>query len=96
MPGDVTVALLPPTSELSRDSDLWFPDGNIVVIAEGACFRVHQGVLARHSVVFKDMFGVPQPAAHPTNLIDDCPVVHISERAEDFKHLLYMLYDGFR
>ncbi|KAI0688688.1 hypothetical protein C8T65DRAFT_589286, partial [Cerioporus squamosus] len=81
-----------------RDADLWFPDGNIVVIAENTSFRVHKGVLARHSIVFHNMFDVPQPTdpdPAAADLIEGCPVVRVSDPAHDFKHLLHMLYDGF-
>ena len=37
-------------------SDIWFSDGNIVLIAGAGAFKVHRGQLERHSEVFKDMF----------------------------------------
>ncbi|TFK24347.1 hypothetical protein FA15DRAFT_619505 [Coprinopsis marcescibilis] len=42
-------------------SDFWFPDGNIVLLAGSAAFRVHKGQLERQSEVFRDLFMVPQP-----------------------------------
>ncbi|EGO23259.1 hypothetical protein SERLADRAFT_371485 [Serpula lacrymans var. lacrymans S7.9] len=56
-------------------SDFWFQDGNIVLIAGSAAFKVHRGQLERHSDVFRDLFSVPQPAVQ--NLVDGCPCVEI-------------------
>ncbi|KAI1792056.1 hypothetical protein LXA43DRAFT_1181239 [Ganoderma leucocontextum] len=43
--------------EASNDSfehvhSLWFEDGNVVIVAQESGFRVHKGVLARHSAAF--------------------------------------------
>jgi BTB/POZ domain len=51
----------------SRRGDLWFDDGNIVLVPESEsdesqiAFKVHRGVLSRHSEVFQSMFDIPQP-----------------------------------
>ncbi|TFK38969.1 hypothetical protein BDQ12DRAFT_735184 [Crucibulum laeve] len=75
---------------LSRSS-LWFEDGSVVLQAESTQFRVHRTVLARHSVVFHDMFLVPQPPDEPT--VEGCAVVHLADSAEDVYHVLAALYD---
>ncbi|KAI0648582.1 hypothetical protein C8Q79DRAFT_956136 [Trametes meyenii] len=78
---------------VERSSSLWFNDGNIVLIASGVmAFRVHRGVLAYHSTVFDDLFQLPQP--EEGELMDGCPIVHISDRPVDVSHLLHALYDG--
>ncbi|KAG0698779.1 hypothetical protein DFH29DRAFT_990994 [Suillus ampliporus] len=65
-------------------SDIWFADGNIVLIADSAAFKVHHGQLERHSEVFRDLFSVPQP-------VDQKPPARSSF---GFTHLLIALYDG--
>ncbi|KAM5544045.1 hypothetical protein V8D89_002231 [Ganoderma adspersum] len=81
--------------EPQQDPELWFEDGNVVIVAGTAAFRVHTGVLSRHSEVFRDTFGVPRPALPaPSDVFDGQPVVHVSDSANDFKQLLGMLYDG--
>ncbi|KAI0816024.1 hypothetical protein BC628DRAFT_1152924 [Trametes gibbosa] len=81
-----------------RSTCFWASDGNVVVVADHtAAFRVHRGVLARHSSVFRDMFGLPQrspPAGADDERLDGCPVVHVSESPADFALLLKVLYDG--
>jgi hypothetical protein len=47
-------------------SDIWFSDGNIVLVAGSAAFKVHQGQLERHSEVFKDMFLVGRAGVGPS------------------------------
>ncbi|KAI0711793.1 hypothetical protein C8T65DRAFT_718061 [Cerioporus squamosus] len=80
---------------IERDQELWFEDGNIVVVAQRMAFRFHRGALSRHSQVFRDMFTVPQPASAPlTESMGGCPVIHVSDTASDFKYLLRAVYDG--
>ncbi|KAG9312479.1 hypothetical protein JVU11DRAFT_6865 [Chiua virens] len=91
-------------------SDLWFPDGNIVLVAGSAAFKVHRGQLARHSEVFKDMFLVGRAGTGPSKkvtlcreettneegnrLVDGCATVDIYDCPSDVYHLLVALYDG--
>jgi hypothetical protein len=72
-------------------SDIWFEDGSVVLQVELKQFRVHRTMLARHSTVFKDMFGIPQPQGEAA--IEGCPIVHLSDTAEDVCHMLMALYD---
>jgi BTB/POZ domain len=74
-----------------RSDSIWFTDGNIILEAEGQQFRVHRGVLAKHSAFFKDMFEMPQPPDEST--VEDCPVVDLTDSAQDVDHLLNALYD---
>ena len=53
-----------PTQErasLVRSEEVWFDDGNIILVAENKAFRVHRSMLVRHSQVFKDLFELSQP-----------------------------------
>ena len=86
-----------------RDPDLWFLDGNIDIAAQSTYFRLHEGVLSRHSTVFPKLFaeaeleldGVSAFESDGYGDIGDNLVVHVSDSAHDFKHLLHILYDGF-
>ena len=75
-------------------SDIWFADGNIVLVARGIAFKVHRGQLQRHSEVFRDLFSMPQPAAQDQAMIDDCEWVELYDAPTDVLHLLSALYDG--
>lgn len=68
----------------------WFEDGNIILQAENTQFKVHRGVLAKHSPVFADLFQVPQPTNEP--VVDGCPVVQIPDSAGDVADMLCCLY----
>lgn len=55
--------------------DPWFQDGNIVLMPESGsksepqvAFKVHRGVLSRHSEVFQTMFEIPQPGKYVVDL----------------------------
>ncbi|KAG7094042.1 hypothetical protein E1B28_007663 [Marasmius oreades] len=85
------------SSLLTRCSELWFNDGNIVLIAEQQfAFKVHRGVLARHSEVFADMFGVPQPMEMEVDAdLEGCQHVEMPhDLADDIYHFLKSIYDG--
>lgn len=75
-------------------SDIWFADGNIVLVARGIAFKVHRGQLQRHSEVFRDLFSMPQPPDQDQALIDDCEWVELYDAPTDVLHLLSALYDG--
>ncbi|KZT72000.1 hypothetical protein DAEQUDRAFT_744039 [Daedalea quercina L-15889] len=75
-------------------SDIWFSDGNIILVARGIAFKVHRGQLQRHSEVFSDLFSMPQPRAPDQVLIDGCEWVELYDSPTDVLHLLSALYDG--
>ncbi|KAF9525170.1 hypothetical protein CPB83DRAFT_564525 [Crepidotus variabilis] len=50
-----------PTPQTTRHPDLWFSDGSVILRAGNTTFCVHMSQLARHSLVFHDMFMLPQP-----------------------------------
>ena len=52
-------------------------------------FRVHKSILACSSQVFKDMFSLPQPSSE---IVNELPVLHMSEDAELVRALITMLY----
>lgn len=80
-----------PLSNLVR-SDFWFHDGNIVILAGTAAFKVHRGQLERHSEVFSDLFSIPQPKDQ--ELIDGCFSVELQDCPSDVFYFLRALYDG--
>ncbi|KZT29590.1 hypothetical protein NEOLEDRAFT_1128399 [Neolentinus lepideus HHB14362 ss-1] len=73
-------------------TDIWFSDGNTMLIAGRARFKVHSSQLERHSEVFRDMFALPQPPCQET--IDGCLPVVLYDSPSDLLFLLRALYDG--
>ena len=76
-------------SNLKRHEELWFEDGNIVLVAGGTGFRVFGGLLAVHSPVFADILGMP--VGDNNELVDGCPTVRLSDSPHDLAHLLHVL-----
>ena len=72
-------------------SDIWYDDGNIVLQTQHTQFKVYRGILAQSSPVFKDMFMLPQPTAEDIQLVDGCPVVHLSDSAAELSYVLRAL-----
>ncbi|KAI0833883.1 hypothetical protein BC628DRAFT_1345951 [Trametes gibbosa] len=84
---------LPSTTDsgTTKDAELWFDDGNIVLIAPDApskcdkvAFRVYKGILARASPVFSDLFELA--VAHPEAATPTLPA-HIADEDDH-------LFDG--
>ncbi|KAG6843930.1 hypothetical protein H0H87_011621 [Tephrocybe sp. NHM501043] len=58
-------------------------------------FRVHRGVLARHSEVFRGMLDFPQPSSlTESETFDGCQVVEMHDLPADLSNLITALYDG--
>ena len=98
---EVLVKVEASTSESTafRRGNVWFDDGNVLLIAETTSFRVHKSILSRHSEFFNDMFRLPQPAyaGGDTDVPDaQCPAVHTSESAADLAHFLGAIYNSVR
>ncbi|KAF9444518.1 hypothetical protein P691DRAFT_796436 [Macrolepiota fuliginosa MF-IS2] len=85
------------SKELTTDfvrTDFWFYDGNVVIIAGPAAFKVHRGQLERHSEAFLGLFAVPQPPSQEQDLVDGCPCVEFHDSPSDVFYFLSALYDG--
>ena len=74
---------------LKRNEELWFDDGNLILIARGTCFRIYRGLLASQSTVFSDMLLSSTTSAEET--FDGCPTVNVSDSPEDLAHFLRVL-----
>ncbi|RPD55055.1 hypothetical protein L227DRAFT_615704 [Lentinus tigrinus ALCF2SS1-6] len=88
-----------PEPGLQKFLPLWFFDGNVVLVAQGVAFRVHQGVLAHHSTVFRSWFTGPNPVVSygTVNLFEGVPMVWLrsTDTAYDLRQALFVMY-GFR
>ncbi|KAJ7831782.1 hypothetical protein B0H14DRAFT_2365013, partial [Mycena olivaceomarginata] len=69
-------------------------DGSVVLQAEQTQWKVHWTVLALHSSFFRDM----QAQTHPPKPsdIDGCPVIELSEDAQDVEDVLKALYIPYK
>ncbi|KAF5312195.1 hypothetical protein D9619_003820 [Psilocybe cf. subviscida] len=86
---------------LQKINNIWFDDGNLVVIAGRKVFRLYQGLLARRSPVLRDMLSIPQPEASTAiddadrtviqalNLdVKDCAVVRFTDKPQEVEWFL--------
>ncbi|KIJ67683.1 hypothetical protein HYDPIDRAFT_173491 [Hydnomerulius pinastri MD-312] len=74
----------------ARHVDLYFSDGNIVILAGSDYFLVHQGLLSRHSEVLEEL--IKQMDSTPG--IEGRPVLSLPEPSHSIAHFLQALYDG--
>lgn len=78
-----------------RHETLYFPDGNIALLASYThdryiIFRVHQSVLVATSPVFRDMFSLPTGSSQ--EMYDGVPAVDMMDSGQDLECLLRVLY----
>ncbi|KAJ7061492.1 hypothetical protein C8F01DRAFT_1057403 [Mycena amicta] len=76
-----------------RVEDLWFEDGNIVLQAGSAQYKVYRGTLSRQSPVFQDMLSFPQPA--DAELVDGCPLVRLPDPELEVTPFLKALFEPY-
>ena len=80
------------TTVFAKHPDLWFDDGNVVLVAENTAFRLYRGLLTRQSEIFRDMFLMPQSEAIATETYEGCPVVRMTgDGAEEWVDVLRIL-----
>jgi len=104
MSADPSIEEKPPTmaTSFTNSWDIWYPDGSIVLIAEGTAFKVHTSILAQYSEVFRDMFrdgvcsienaktdGVQRPTEAS---YEGCPALSLQDKASDLNHFLKSMY----
>ncbi|EMD34212.1 hypothetical protein CERSUDRAFT_97472 [Gelatoporia subvermispora B] len=75
-----------------RNDEFWYPDGNVILVAGTAGFKVYRGQLSNHSDVFRDMLEIPQP--NEVEEIEGCPVVQLHDQPRDLVFLLRVLFPG--
>jgi hypothetical protein len=86
-----------PAPSFTNSPDVWYPDGSIVLIAEGTAFKVHTSVLAQNSEVFRDMRSIANAksddAQGPTDArYEGCPALPLQDAASDLVHFLKAMY----
>ncbi|TFK70398.1 hypothetical protein BDN72DRAFT_743683, partial [Pluteus cervinus] len=73
--------------------EVWYSDGSVILQAESTYFRVHMSILAQHSSVFRDMFALGK--ADCELVVEGCPIVFLSDTAQDLEFYLKALYNPF-
>ncbi|KIP02765.1 hypothetical protein PHLGIDRAFT_37759 [Phlebiopsis gigantea 11061_1 CR5-6] len=76
------------------DEDLWFEDGNILIVAGMVRFKLYRGILAKYSGVFRDMLEVADASAG--DHVRGCPIVAVTDRPQHLVLLFTLLFDGGR
>lgn len=78
-------------SSTVKYSEPWFDDGNVILEAEQTQFKVYRGILCENSQIFRDMFAIPQSPTSHDKMQDGCPVVQLSDCANEVRHVLKAL-----
>lgn len=79
--------------EGTRSEDLWFKEGNIILVAHDLSFKVHSGILCRHSEVFSELLTDSAMSTLPER-VEGCPILRVEDKGSDLEELLAVMYDG--
>ena len=83
----------PLVEEPTKDENLWYSDGNIVLSVGTKLFKIHKSILASYSSVFKDMWDLPQPEG--VIRIDGVDVLEMKlDDPDEWKDFLGVIYYG--
>ncbi|KAJ7753407.1 hypothetical protein DFH07DRAFT_744413 [Mycena maculata] len=77
-------------NQRQRVEELWFEDGSIIIHSGTREFRVHRGILVACSLIFRDMFLLPQPIDSET--VEGCPLVCLPDSAADVTVFLKAIF----
>lgn len=89
--------LLQRNASRAVEADLWFNDGNIIVVADDTPFKVYRGLLSQRSEVLRDILSIPQPPTpNASELMDGIPILHVSDTWKDLSYVLSALYNGYK
>ncbi|KAJ7617626.1 hypothetical protein DFH06DRAFT_1107361 [Mycena polygramma] len=78
----------------TRVDHLWFSSDTLVLRAETKIFRVPKSILAGQSSVFRDMAAFPQHQDGDTEMMEESPVVNLSDSATDVEAFLSAIFDS--
>lgn len=76
---------------LTHCPDLWFPDGTVVLQAEKTVFCLYSGLLMQTSLVFQDIFGIPEASFQET--YDGRPFVQMPDPVVDMIPFLKCIFN---
>ena len=83
-----------PVAKRQRHETLWYEDGTVILANRMTLFRVYRGTLARRSLVFKDLFSLPQPVElNAEDTLDGVPVVVLDDSTQDLYFLLKAVFE---
>ncbi|KAG8713997.1 hypothetical protein FRC09_018113 [Ceratobasidium sp. 395] len=90
-PGETLAAPEPvPPPAGTRDSEYYYEDGSIVLLADDTLFKVHASLLKTQSEVIRDM--LTPPPGSDEGLTDQFPIKLPDVFASDFRNLLKVFY----
>ncbi|KAF9526523.1 hypothetical protein CPB83DRAFT_876800 [Crepidotus variabilis] len=94
LPGPATRFSDAPVAMPARHPDIWFSDGNIILVAGGYYFRVHLGLLCRHSAPMRQLITTLVEKRNSCKFIEHQVAIDLSDQPQDLCRFLLALYDG--
>ena len=76
-------------SNLHRHSEIWYDDGNLILVARETAFRIYRGLIAGQASVFLVLFA--SSCSSPDEFFEGCPIIRLSDSPHDLVHLLRVL-----
>lgn len=87
-----TTELVDDLSPCTKESSLWFDDGNVVLQAEATQYKVHRGVVSLHSAILQNLLKPSSEDVKP-EVVEDCPLFVLKASSADLTLLLNYTYN---
>lgn len=81
-------------STYAKDPGYYFSDGTICLAVEDTLFRLHRGLLTRHSTVFSDMLSLPPDTGNSDAYYEGVPIAALVDKVKDIKVLFKLMFDA--
>ncbi|KAJ7662842.1 hypothetical protein DFH06DRAFT_1471566 [Mycena polygramma] len=82
----------PPSAPPTRDAQFYHTSGDCIIRVENTLFKIHKYLLVRDSLVFSDLFGLPQGDGAVEGMSDALPICFSDDREDHFRALLRYIY----
>ena len=76
---------------MQESTEVWYPDGTLILKAGHTLFSVYSGFLAQQSPIFEDMFKSAQP--DPRGTYNGKPMVELYDDPKELVDFLKSLHD---
>lgn len=78
------------STSTARSQEIWFDNGDLILHADDALFRVHSSILSKHSLTLDGIIRTANKIEE--DMYEGCPVIRMQDTGLDLSALLRAMY----